>query len=631
VRNDFDLTGLSTRSRDLFERLYLNGGPGISGGDGSTDTPPTADELLQAAANLATVDDGDLATLEAGLVGACKELLANPTDEALVKADEIAAVVESIRTVAAERITAAEERGTKAADVLARLEPAAADGGDDDAETPDGGDDADKSDGGDGGAGGDGGDGADGADGGKGGDGGADGGDKAAEDKIAAGASDAKAVISRVAARRPDITKPRPVKTADRPSLKLVASANVPGIVAGEEIDTNEKVARVFEHALRATRGTYHGPRTEIPLMSLGCFDPTEMFGKARTLGRDAEANEERILAVTSREALRGTGGICAPVPIQYDLPTIGVTDRPVRDAFARFGAVRGGVRLLPPPVLTDVEGAIGVWTEANDVTPGSDGPSTKPCLTLECPDEVETLVAAITQCVRVGNFRNRFFPEQVKAITDLVQVQQAKVTDTRLIQKLGDESTQVGVSQVLGTTRTILAALDRAGASVRNHHRLDPDAPLRALFPAWLQDNMISDLSREAPGSQAERLATSDANIQAWFASRQINPSWFLDGEAGQIFGAQTDGMLLPWPSHVVGYLYIEGSWLHLDAGLLDLGIVRDSVLNGTNDFEMFSEVFEESAFHGTPGTSYRLDVDICPSGEAAALSNTSELCLGS
>jgi hypothetical protein len=36
------------------------------------------------------------------------------------------------------------------------------------------------------------------------------------------------------------------------------------------------------------------------------------------------------------------------------------------------------------------------------------------------------------------------------------------------------------------------------------------------------------------------------------------------------------------------------------LDGGRLDLGIVRDSTLDATNDYETFVEVFESLAFRG-------------------------------
>ena len=610
MQNHPVIIGLSARNR----RILALGVHGAAG-----DEPLTPEQLIARAESHADLTDDDIATLSIDLETAVRDVLSTPSDAALEQADELMAARDTLATAVAAREAETARIDAAVAERLAKLTPTA---GPEDDEPADG-------------------------------EGEGEGEGTGTQETVAEiepvveetpaaeveepeaeivplAASSANtstagttAVISRVAARRPDITKPRPRKA---PEFKLVASANAPGIAAGQVLETPEMIANVFEQALRASGSRHVGPNVNVPLFSLGAFNPEEIFGKPRTLGRDAIGNEQKILDVTSEKALRASGGICAPVPVQYDLPILGVSDRPVRDALARFGATRGGVRLLPPPSLSDVTGAVGVWTEANDVSPSS--PATKPCLTLDCPDETETLVAAITQCLKIGNFRARFFPEQIEAWTRLVAVQAARIADTRIIQKIGDESTQVSTEQVLGTTRTVLAALDRAGAALRSHQRLSPDFPLRLLAPAWLLDNMISDLTRQAPGDNM--INTSDAQINGWLGSRGINVSWFLDGEAGQIFGPQVDGELNGWPTNVICYLYVEGTWLHLDAGMLDFGIVRDSTLNATNDFEIFSEIFEEAAFHGVPGTSYRLDIDICPSGQAAALVDTSGICAG-
>ena len=82
----------------------------------------------------------------------------------------------------------------------------------------------------------------------------------------------------------------------------------------------------------------------------------------------------------------------------------------------------------------------------------------------------------------------------------------------------------------------------------------------------------------------------------------------------AGQIFGAQTAGALLEFPDTVVWYLFPEGTWLFLDGGELDLGLVRDSVLNSTNDFQIFMETFEGACMVGIE--SLKITSTVCPSG---------------
>ena len=39
---------------------------------------------------------------------------------------------------------------------------------------------------------------------------------------------------------------------------------------------------------------------------------------------------------------------------------------------------------------------------------------------------------------------------------------------------------------------------------------------------------------------------------------------------------------------------MFASGTWLYLDGGQLNLGVVRDATLVGTNDFILFSETME-------------------------------------
>jgi hypothetical protein len=83
-------------------------------------------------------------------------------------------------------------------------------------------------------------------------------------------------------------------------------------------------------------------------------------------------------------------------------------------------------------------------------------------------------------------------------------------------------------------------------------------------------------------------------------------------------VFGAQGAGALNPWPDTVQWGLYDEGHHLFLDGGTLDLGIVRDSTLNRTNDFETFVETFEGLAPRGVE--SIWITSTVCPDGTSAA-----------
>lgn len=598
----FDTTGLSARNRRV---LAL----GVHGAEGE-EQALELDALLARAENIDDLSDDDLGALVEDLTAAGDLLLdGDRTDDTLAGALRAADARDTVLTAIEQRMTAAAARNEQADELALRLHPELANGPEDEPETPD--PDAPPADPAEG--------------------------DPAttaatdppvvpaepaptAADLEPVAASAATPVVSRVAARRPAASRPRVPAPVIDSRLVLRASSNISSMAPGTLLDTDDRIGEAFIDVARHT-ASHRGGYQQFPICSLGA-DPVDVYGAERTLGHNARDNEPRIAALTSQRALQASGGICAPTPVQYDLPIMGTNARPVREALARFGADRGGVRLLPPPLLADLDDAIGIWTEANDVNPSD--PATKPCLVLDCPDDVETIVDAITSCLRIGNFRARYFPEQIAAWVTKAAQNYARVAESRILTKIGAESTQINAGTVLGTTRNVLTVLDRAGAALRSRHRLDPDYPLRMIAPAWLLDNMISDLTRQMPGDNM--LDTADSQINTFFANRQINVAWTLDGETGQIFGTQFDGDLLGWPSHVIVYLYIEGQWLFLDGGTLDFGLVRDSVLNATNDFQLFSEGFENVAFHGYE--SQRIDIDICPSGEAAALADTSGLC---
>jgi hypothetical protein len=113
-----------------------------------------------------------------------------------------------------------------------------------------------------------------------------------------------------------------------------------------------------------------------------------------------------------------------------------------------------------------------------------------------------------------------------------------------------------------------------------------------------------------------------SDATIDSFFRARNINVSWFIDGESGQIMGAQAAGTPVTFPTELVWYLFSEGTFLFLDGGTLDLGLVRDSQLNSTNDYQIFLETFEGVAKIGIESLRVTSPVEIA--GASAATVET-------
>jgi hypothetical protein len=78
----------------------------------------------------------------------------------------------------------------------------------------------------------------------------------------------------------------------------------------------------------------------------------------------------------------------------------------------------------------------------------------------------------------------------------------------------------------------------------------------------------------------------------------------------------------MLEFPDTFTWYLFAEGTFLFLDGGTLDLGIIRDSTLVGTNDYKMFVETFEGIAKVGVESLVVTSTISV--NGVAAALRDT-------
>lgn len=410
------------------------------------------------------------------------------------------------------------------------------------------------------------------------------------------------------------------VKESREGQAAIIAAGDIPGHSAGSEIKSLRDLGDAFAKKFSSVGGRGVG-RAMVASISI-----EDLYPEERKLGIEAPVNDEKINAVVAsinQEAIVAAGGLCAPVAADYTIETISVSDRPIRDALVRFNADRGGIRFNPPPVLSDVTGAVGVWTEANDTNPSS--PTTKPCVRITCNDIEEVTVDAVTRCIEVGNFARRTFGEQFAAWWELAGAAHARLAENTLWDALVANSVPKTANQILGTSRDVLTNVDRAAAAMRSQHRMRPDAPLRFMAPAWLKDYIRIDLARQLPGDNT--LAVADAEIDRFFAVRNINVTWTLEAGSDQVFGSQGGGgPLLGFPDTVETLLFPEGTHLFLDGGTLDFGMeIRDSSLNATNDSQAFLETFEATAKRGV--WSLAITMNVCASGEVSGTTDITPL----
>lgn len=392
--------------------------------------------------------------------------------------------------------------------------------------------------------------------------------------------------------------------------VAITAGADIPGYTAGSSLDSMDAVAEAMAKRLHGLRRVNGGDGEQHIVASLTVSYPEE-----RTLSSDAEENWNKIQNVVSPEAITAAGGHVAPFEARYDIFGMGTTARPVRDSLPRFQADRGGIRFVTPPVLSSYGDAVGLWTAANDAAE-TPNPASKNSLTVSAAAENTVATDAVTLQMQFGNLATRAYPELIARHNELGLIQHAREAEAQILTRIGAESTAVTSTSLIGMGRDVLVQVGRAAAAYRSRHRLEADAPLRVVMPAWVKDAMAADLALAMPG---DNTLNAYAEIDGYLAARGVNATFTLDGD---IFAAQSTGAMTEFSDTFVWYIFAEGTFLFLDGGTLDLGIIRDSTLVGTNDYKMFIETFEGIAKVGVESIKVTSTVQV--NGAAAALRDT-------
>lgn len=569
----------------------------IAGGDGTEDNENLPEDVREDAARIGEMSDEDLQAFEGRLVEAVTAQAEEDSDEAIATMEALAAVVDQVRSVRSTREADAQERAERRERILnavASSDEGEGDGNDDENTEGEG-------------------------------DGEGDGETTTVETTTETEVTTEPEAVA--AAATPSRPAPRP-SNRNRPQNRapregdnegqavITAAGDLRGVSAGQRLDV-EQLAAAFSHKAESLRGTRASGRYHVATLHAEYPEERTLVAKA-----SAEENARRVRAVLDgidQAAIVAAGGLCAPLEVDYSIPTISTDDRPVRDSLARFGtgAARGGIRYIEPPRISDLAGAVGQWTVAMDEDAVANEATRKPCLRIACGDEVTVELYGVTKCLEVGNFQRRTFQEQFDAFWGLAGAQHAREAEDILWESMVTASTAVTASDdaVLGAARDSIAHLVTAAAALRSRHRMASDAPLRLMLPEWTADLMSVDLARQLPGDNTYEITRED--VIRWFARRNINLTFSPDA-GGQVFGAQAAGAMLEFPATVEALLFPEGSFVFLDGGTLDFGIeIRDSVQNAKNDTQAFMETFEAVAFRGVE--SLAITIAVNPNGASS------------
>lgn len=348
-----------------------------------------------------------------------------------------------------------------------------------------------------------------------------------------------------------------------------------------------------------------------------------------RLISGDWEVNAEKIRQILplsipgtyGNMALVASGGLCAPLEPIYTMPNFASNARPVRDALPSFQADRGGVNVPAATYIADITSAITVIEESEDAQGGTF--ATKSCQDLTCPAYTEVAITIISHCREYGNLNAMAWPEKIAHENDLTMAAHARTAETYLLDRIKALSinvTQAAVGSQMNAFGSLVHAITKAAAGIRFRLRMTPGARFRVLMPSWILDLLAADNSL----MQVENRFEAQAALGNALERYGVSIAYFLDdvtGGTSQGFAAETASALDDFPDDVQYALFAEGEFLHIDSGSLELGIVRDSTLNSTNDFQIFGESFENVARIGPAQGALWITQDVCPNGVFPAL----------
>jgi hypothetical protein len=434
-------------------------------------------------------------------------------------------------------------------------------------------------------------------------------------------------------------TSVSPELAATEPSVRIVASSGLPGKNYGDEFNDKMDLARVMSSKLtRMDRRSANG-RAEIASISWDHLYPDE---KRLTMGVDslaaASANTRKLrlgfekIKKGGLAPIAASGGVPLPTNIDYAMDTWASAERPVRAGLDSYAVDRGGLLYRQPPTLAALADATTIWTNANDIDPTD--PTTKPVLQVVAQDTTQVFISAVPTRLGFGNLMGQFDPETIAANTDLAIAAAARIAETNLINTIAGFSVNPSATpQVMGASRDLVQAIIQVCAAYRFQYRLDRDLTLSILLPSWAMDlfkaDRVWELAHDSAGS-FDPFMIDDSYIDRIFAAQNIDPIYAMDAlpvnssvvphYVTQNFTAFTTNSAIPvFPTALVYWIFIKGSLQFLDGGRLDLGVVRDSTLDATNDYETFVETFENVANRSFTGGVVQVISDLLPTGASS------------
>jgi hypothetical protein len=406
---------------------------------------------------------------------------------------------------------------------------------------------------------------------------------------------DPEALARRATASLAETARHAPAPKVPSAKLAVTASVDIPGVAHGGTLPTLRSLAEVVSRKAKSMPVTQNNPNHQLVASIRNDFSHTI---DDRTSPGQVKDLIEFLTGPDKQQALVAGGGWCAPSEIRYDFFNIACEDGMID--LPTFGVSRGGIQFPVSPSLADALGGgtafAGfaatlsntstpfLWTEADDIAAAT-GTPTKPCIRVPCPDFDEARLECYGYCLTAGNLTDDAYPEATQHMLQLLMSAHAHVINAQLIAQMllaSSATTTIGGVTTDAAAPRIYNAVGMAATDYRARYGMCIDDVLEVVLPYWVRETIRADLAWK---QGVELQAVTNAEVDSYFVARNVRVQWVNDW---QVRGASQFGNATPmtaWPTTVDFLIYAAGTFIHGNGLSLDLGVIRDSVLNETND----------------------------------------------
>jgi len=423
------------------------------------------------------------------------------------------------------------------------------------------------------------------------------------------------------------------VPTGSQPKLTdkfaqsaLVASADIPGFATGGKLENMEALIAAMTSRAKALPVTKSRVPTFYPVAAL-----QRQFRTVMDDNTSPADVQELMREVANPAALVASGGWCSPSEIKYDfyeiVGTDGLLDLPT------IGIRRGGIRWPISPSFKDLSDVtcLWAWNETQDIAAltGTSQSGTKTCCHVPCASYCEKRLQCEGLCVTAGNLATSAWPESIANYLRLVNAGHVHRINAAVIAQMAaanNDATCTGSITVsvcptgTGLTVPVLDAIEMQAIDYRTRYAMNSWEVLEVVLPDWILGGIRADLAKRVYGSPDFNFQISNAQIANWFNIRSVRVQFVQDWQVRATgFPGRGTVEMTTWPTTVQFLIYAAGTWVRGNGMSLDLGVVRDSTLNATNDHT--AAWMEECFLVARFGHESRLvTVPICPNGTVGA-----------